>query len=113
MDPRPVTPPPTPRTDALPRVEDGDAIRVLSLAKYTIPFHALLPLPILALSTSGHDGWLTAFFMLIHLGFPVALGVTYPLWKGQGAELVILLVINHLVTFAAGLATMVAYAHLA
>jgi hypothetical protein len=82
----------------------GDRIDVLSLAKYTIPVHALLPLPILAAPTGSLDGWLSFGLLAIHLGFPMLLGLTYPLWRGQGIALAMLLVFNHLTTFASGIA---------
>lgn len=39
-------------------------------------------------------------FFFIHLGFPIVLGITYPWWQGRAGELVTLIVLNHVVTFA-------------
>lgn len=72
---------------------------VLKLARYTVPFHALLPL-VLWLPGSSADGWFTAGFFIVHLGFPIVLGLTHPWWQGRAGEVVALIIIDHLVTFA-------------
>jgi hypothetical protein len=72
---------------------------VLKLAWYTVPFHALLPLPLWFLGREA-DGWFTAGFLVVHIGFPAVLGITYPWWRGRAGEVVALIVLDHLVTFA-------------
>lgn len=76
-------------------------IEVMRLWRYTVPVHAAIPLAIAALG-QGHDVLHMVLFMAIHLGFPVVLALTYPFWEGQGAEVVGLIVLNHVVTFMVG-----------
>ncbi|MFO0633721.1 MAG: hypothetical protein U0168_12795 [Nannocystaceae bacterium] len=83
-------------------------IDVLGLWRWTVPLHALLPLAIWGCSRAELVGVLQVGFFVIHFGFPVVLAASYPLWEGQGVELVGLLIANHLVTFAVGLALFVA-----
>lgn len=78
-------------------------IRVLSLWRYTVPIHAALPLAIAALGRD-HDVLYMVLFMVIHLGFPAALALTYPYWEGRADEVVLLIVLDHIVTFAVGFA---------
>ncbi|MCA9682209.1 MAG: hypothetical protein KC457_08440 [Myxococcales bacterium] len=56
----------------------------------------------------GDDGLAEAaiswIWMAIHLLFPVALVLSYPWWRGRGDEVAAILVINHAVTFAVGIA---------
>jgi hypothetical protein len=73
---------------------------VLKLARYTVPLHVVLPAAVWI--PGAMEGlWFTLVFFVIHLGFPVVLAVTYPWWRGRGGELAVLLVLNHIVTFAA------------
>lgn len=77
-------------------------VDVLGLAKYTIPLHVGLPFLIW---WAGKDGeFLTGIvWMLIHVFFPVVLVASYPWWRGQGIEMAVLIVINHVVTFIVGI----------
>ncbi|MEZ4383478.1 MAG: hypothetical protein R3A79_19265 [Nannocystaceae bacterium] len=83
------------RSEARPRV------RVLGLLRFTAPFHAAIPVIIAALGRP-HEVAITVAIVALHLVFPIALAVTYPLWRGQGGDVVALLVANHIVTFAVG-----------
>ena len=82
-------------------------IDVRRLWRITVPVHAAIPVVIAALG-QGHDLLHMALFLAVHLGFPVLLALTYPRWEGQGAEVVALVVVNHVVTFAVGLALIAA-----
>ncbi|MCB9700840.1 MAG: hypothetical protein H6711_02985 [Myxococcales bacterium] len=90
-----------PLGEAPPGGEAPPALRVLSLARYTIPIHALLPLLIWALGRAW-EGTTTITLVVVHVAFPLVLGLTYPLWRGQGGDLIALLVANHIVTFGVG-----------
>jgi hypothetical protein len=82
--------------------DDGEPLprgTVLRLAWYTVPFHAVLPLVLWWLGRSA-DGWFIPGFFVVHLGFPAVLGITYPWWQGRAGEMVALVVLDHLVTFA-------------
>lgn len=85
-----------------------DAVRVLGLLRWTIPLHALLPLAFAGLRALG-DGWLMAFLLVLHLGFPLVLVATYSRWRGQGLQMVGLVAVNHVVTFMVGLALLAAF----
>ena len=37
---------------------------------------------------------------MVDLGFPAVLGITYPWWQGRAGEMVALVILDHLVTFA-------------
>ena len=77
-------------------------VDVLGLAKYTVPLHVALPFLIW---WAGKDGeFLTGIvWMAIHVLFPFVLVATYPWWRGQGIEMAVLVVINHVVTFVVGI----------
>lgn len=77
-------------------------LRVLPLARYTLPIHALLPLIIAGLGREREVS-ITIAIVVIHLVVPFVLALTYPLWRGQGGDVVVLLVLNHIVTFAVGI----------
>lgn len=71
------------------------------LARYTIPFHLLLPWVLWALSfISGQAPF--ALFVAFHALFPVVLVITFRWWKNEIIELVMLVAINHLATFVSG-----------
>jgi hypothetical protein len=75
---------------------------VLPLWKYTVPVHAALPFLIWWM---GHaqEGALSLLWLGIHAIFPFALVLSWPWWRGQGVDMAILVVANHLVTFAVGI----------
>ena len=81
-----------------PEPEPEGRLDMMALAKVTIPLHIILPwaLYALALIDPAIPAWV---FLGIHAGFPVLALVTYPLWRGQGVDLIILLMLNHLATF--------------
>jgi len=83
------------------RPTEGAPLRVLSLARYTLPLHALLPVLIATLGREREVS-ITIVIIVIHLVVPLLLALTYPLWRGQGGDLVLLLLLNHIVTFAVG-----------
>lgn len=83
----------------------SEPIRVLPLWRYTVPIHAALPLGIAALGRD-HEMLTMVLMLVIHLGFPVVLAVTYPYWDGRGEEVVALIAINHVVTFTVGFGLM-------
>ena len=85
-------------------------IEVESLARYSIPIHALLPWILWGLSRLGTEVPV-ALFMAFHLVFPEVAVASYRYWRGQGIELLVLLAVNHAVTFvsaalAGGLASL-------
>lgn len=71
------------------------------LARYTIPFHLLLPWLLWGLSFIGPQVPF-ALFVAFHVLFPVVLVVTFRWWKNEIVELLMLVVINHLATFVSG-----------
>ena len=73
---------------------------VLKLARYTVPLHVLLPAALWIPGAMEGLGFTVGFFV-VHFGFPFVLAITYPWWRGRAGELVALLVLNHIVTFAA------------
>ncbi len=77
------------------------SIRVLALWKYTVPLHAGFPLLIWWVGRS-HEGAISLVWLGIHVLFPFALVLSWPWWRGQGVDMAILIVANHLVTFAVG-----------
>ena len=87
---------PDPEPDAEPEPEPR--IDMLAVAKVTVPLHIALPwgLYALALIDPAIPAWI---FLGIHLGFPVLLLASYPLWRGQGVDVCILIGFNHLATF--------------
>jgi hypothetical protein len=82
-------------------------VELLTLLPYTVVAHALLPLLI---GWVGHvnEGALVVLLTVIHVGVPVVLVVTWPHWKGQGGEMILLIGINHFVTFAVGIGLLMA-----
>ncbi|MCA9658952.1 MAG: hypothetical protein KC486_11460 [Myxococcales bacterium] len=81
------------------RSDDAPRLRVMGLLRYTAPFHALLPVIIAGVGREREVA-ITIAIVVLHVLFPVVLALTYPLWRGQGGDVVALLVINHIVTFA-------------
>ena len=81
-----------------PATEEAGLAR---LARYTIPFHLLLPWLLWALSLIS-DQLPFAVFVAFHALFPVVLVITFRWWKNEILELVMLLVVNHLATFVSG-----------
>lgn len=73
------------------------------MGRYTVPIHAALPLVIAAFGRD-HDVLSMVLFLVIHLGFPAVLALTYPSWEGRADEVIALIVLNHVVTFAVGFA---------
>lgn len=65
----------------------------------SLTVHALLPLGLTALAQVSMDAML-ALFLGIHFGFPILLLLGIRWWWARRAELAVLLVLNHLVTFA-------------
>jgi hypothetical protein len=81
------------------RSGEAPRLRVMGLLRYTAPAHALLPVLIAGLGRE-REVVITVAIVALHLLFPVLLALSYPLWRGQGGDVVALLVINHIVTFA-------------
>jgi hypothetical protein len=76
------------------------------LAPFTIPFHVLLPIVLWQVS----DGTLavpSVVWLSIHYGFPLVLLLTKRWWRNQIGNLIGLLVVNHLTTFATILLLMI------
>jgi len=71
------------------------------VARYTIPFHLLLPWILWGLAALDQEApiWL---FLALHLVFPVLLIASYRYWRGQGLDVVLLVVVNHAATFVSG-----------
>lgn len=72
---------------------------VLKLARYSVPFHAVLPMVMWLPEDIANTAFMVGFFV-IHLGFPLVLAITYPWWQGRAGEVVALIILNHVVTFA-------------
>lgn len=51
----------------------------------------------------AHEGALSLLWLAIHAIFPFALVISWPWWRGQGVDMAILIIANHLVTFAVGI----------
>ncbi|REJ85591.1 MAG: hypothetical protein DWQ34_28705 [Planctomycetota bacterium] len=68
-------------------------------ARWTLPLHVVLPIWLWWLMQ--HDpGQATAIVLGIHIGFPAVMLVTIRWWWRRVGELVALLILNHLVSFA-------------
>ncbi len=94
---------PEPEPDAEPR----GPVAIYPLLRWTIPIHALLPVLIaVAVSASERraEGLITWLWVFVHVAFPIVLAASYPWWRGRGDELALVVVINHAVTFAVGVA---------
>lgn len=74
---------------------------ILRLLWWTVPLHALLPLLIYALGWAWERELAWAWW-IVHLGFVVVLVWSHPWWRGQGEVVALVVVINHVVTFTAG-----------
>ncbi|NVB38307.1 hypothetical protein G6O69_10730 [Pseudenhygromyxa sp. WMMC2535] len=77
------------------------------ILRWSVPVHALLPALIaLAVAQGGELGEAVSMWSWvgIHVLFPVALVLSYPWWRGRGDQLAAVLIINHAVTFAVGVA---------
>lgn len=75
---------------------------ILRLLWWTVPLHALLPLLIYALGWAWERELASAWW-IVHIGFVVVLVWSHPWWRGQGEVVALVVVINHVVTFTAGL----------
>lgn len=67
--------------------------------RWTVPVHALLPIGLCWLLRYAPETAASAFWG-VHLGFPVILLATVRWWWNQPGDLIALLFINHMVTFA-------------
>jgi hypothetical protein len=74
---------------------------VVSIARYTIVAHLLLPWILWGLALWHHQAPV-ALFMFLHVAFPVLLVATYRHWKGQGVDVILLIIINHVATLVSG-----------
>ena len=81
--------------------------RVWSLAYYTIPFHVVAPV-LIAWAGSEHVDLVSKAWLAVHLLFPIVLVLSYPWWQGQGQQVLGLLAVNHLASFATIIALAVA-----
>ena len=80
---------------------EASGFRVWNLARYSVPFHALLP-ALLWLVGRWSDAVALWGLVGFHLLFPFVLIFSYPWWRGQGEALALLILVNHLATFVAG-----------
>lgn len=71
------------------------------VARVTIPLHFALPWILWGLAWVGPSAPVM-LFMALHVLFPVLAVVTYRYWKGQGFDLLLLIVVNHVVTLISG-----------
>ncbi len=65
----------------------------------SLTVHVLLPALFWALSTVSAD-LVATVLLAIHLGVPVVLIATFPWWRRYWVALLLLLLANHVVTFA-------------
>lgn len=66
--------------------------------RWTGPLHVVLPIGLWWLMQNDPSTAATAFFG-VHAGFPVLLFMTVRWWRGRLGELLVLLFINHLISF--------------
>lgn len=85
--------------------EGVEAIRVLRVLWWTVPLHAALPFVIAGLGWAWEREMSWAW-VVVHVGFLVALVWGYPWWRGQGEVVALVVVINHFVTFLVGVGVM-------
>lgn len=71
------------------------------VARVSIPIHFALPWILWALSVFGSEAPVL-LFMALHVLFPVVAVATYRYWRGQGFDLLLLIAVNHAVTFVSG-----------
>ena len=77
------------------------AIDLHQVARISLPVHALLPWLLWGLA-SIDTSISFAIFVALHAIFPLLLLLSYRWWRGQGVDLALLVLFNHLVTFASG-----------
>ena len=82
-----------------PLLDAAPALRVWSLAYVTIPVHVLLPV-LIAWLGSDHVELVSDAWLAVHLLFPLVLVLSYPWWQGQGEQVLALIVVNHVASFA-------------
>lgn len=70
-------------------------IEILSLARYTLPVHLLLPAGLWVVAQLDIT-WAGVVLLALHLLFPLLLAVTWRWWWGQGPSVLILVILNHL-----------------
>ncbi len=76
-------------------------LKVLRLARFTVPTHALLPLVIWQIGR--HSEAAAIWFVLgLHGLFLVAILASFRWWRGYGEQLGMLILLDHLATFVAG-----------
>jgi hypothetical protein len=63
--------------------------------------HAALPWVLWGLAHFD-DAAPLVLFAALHLAFPVVLVATFRWWRGQGGDIALLVVANHITTFASG-----------
>lgn len=81
--------------------ERTPAIDLHRVAGISLPVHALLPWALWGLA------WIDpsisfAVFIALHALFPILLLLSYRWWRGQGTDVALLVLFNHLATFASG-----------
>lgn len=86
---------------ATPDSARPSALKLEVVARYTIPIHLVLPWALWGLAVL-HPAAPVWFFLSVHVLFPVVLVVTYRYWRGQGAELALLVGVNHVATLLSG-----------
>ena len=67
-------------------------------ARWTVPLHVILPIGLSWLMRHDFDAAVTTFAG-IHVGFPLLLLMTVRWWWSRTGELLLLLFINHIVSF--------------
>ena len=83
---------------SIPPEEQTARPSLLWHARWTVPLHVVLPIGLWWLMRHDFGSAVTAF-VGIHVGFLLVLLTTVRWWWSRTGELVLLLFINHLVTF--------------
>lgn len=79
--------------------QPAPALDVWRLWPWGVALHVVLPV-LMAAGWSWSADAMIGGWLAIHLLFPAVLVVTFPWWRGQGEAVVLMLLLNHLVTFA-------------
>lgn len=86
--------------------EELGCVEIYSLLWWTVPIHALLPVAIgllVSWDAALGESIVSWFWVIVHLAFPAVLIASYPWWRGRGDAVAVVVIVNHIVTFAVGI----------
>lgn len=75
--------------------------KVLRLVRFTVPLHALLPFVIWQIGRVSQPGAIW-FVLALHAFFLIVILAGFPWWRGQGPQLALVIILDHLTTFVVG-----------